>query len=63
MDDWPEILTSVEAAKYLNCTVNFVRRRLRYEVRFIQRRPRGPMRFRRSDLEDWLDRHSHGPMR
>ena len=58
-----EILSTPEAADHIHMSEDFVRRRLRYEVNVIQYAPRGPLFFRRSDLDMWIAKHTHSVAR
>jgi Helix-turn-helix domain len=58
--DW---LNVFEAAEYLNVTVRFVRRTLRYEVPFRQSGGRQPIYFHRHQLDLWAARQVQTPER
>lgn len=58
----PTVLNTEETAQYINRSENFVRRTLRYEVPVIQRGDRGPMYFRRGDLDVWLAMNTIQPV-
>jgi hypothetical protein len=55
------VLTTPEAAVYINRSVNFVRRVLRYEVPIVQHGTRGPLGFYKTDLDRWLAAHTRIP--
>lgn len=57
------LMDTAEAAAYIDRTENFVRRFLRYEVPVVQRGPRGPLRFFKSDLDRWLANNTKAPVR
>jgi hypothetical protein len=48
------MLTVKETAEYIHRSENFVRRTLKNEVPYHQRRVRGPMYFHPNDLNRWL---------
>lgn len=56
------VLNTVQAAKYIGRTKNFVRRTLRNEVPCIQRGLRQPLQFMRADLDLWLARQLREPV-
>lgn len=56
------LLDSEQAAAYLNRSVNFVRRVIRYQVPFVQYGSRGPCYFYKHDLDLWLLRNTHQPV-
>ena len=58
-----DLLSVPEAAAYINRSVNFVRRRVRYETPIVQHGDRAPLFFRRSDLDMWIARNTHVPAR
>lgn len=58
-----QLLDTAQAAVYIDRSENFVRRFLRYEVPVVQRGPRGPLRFFKSDLDRWLANNTQAPVR
>jgi hypothetical protein len=59
----PAVLNSEEAAAYLNRTVRFVQRVLRYEVPVVQHGERKALYFYKHDLDMWLVRNTQQPVR
>ena len=57
----PAILSTPEAAAYINRPVNFVRRVLQYEVPVVQHGQRGPLFFYKTDLDRWLVTNTRVP--
>ncbi len=54
------VLDTFETAVYVHRSPNFVRRRLRFEIRSIQRGERQPLYFYKTDLDIWLARNTRG---
>lgn len=57
------VLSTEEAAAYINRSVGFVRRVLRHEVPVVQHGERQPCFYYRQDLDVWLARNTHEPIR
>ena len=51
------------SASYLGVSDNFMRRVVRYEIPVVQHLPRGPLYFKRVDLDMWIARNTRVPAR
>jgi hypothetical protein len=55
------LLTVQNAAEYVQRSVDFVRKELRYEIPYVQHREYGPIFFYKTDLDRWLAAHTTTP--
>jgi hypothetical protein len=63
MEKNPDLLDSKDAAAHIHKTPDWVRRKLKHRVPFIQHEEGGPLYFWRTDLDRYLAERTQKPIR